>query len=49
MVIRADSEKDAVDIYNKTFKGKKFYQPWPDKIDPNGNCTYSNIKHTYFI
>ena len=48
MFITANSEKEAVDIYNKTYKGKTFWQPKPQKIDPDGSCVYGDVKHTYF-
>lgn len=48
MIIRAVDEKQAVEYYNEYFKGKHFYQPWPTKIDPEGNCIYGAVKETYY-
>ena len=48
MVIHALSEEQAVEYYNASYKGKRFYQPWPHKIDDNGNCTYGVVVDTYF-
>ena len=48
IVIRANDEADAEAFYNKTLLGKRFYQPWPAKIDENGNCVYGRVAETYF-
>ena len=46
--IRANDEAQAVEFYKKNIKGKRFYQPWPNKIDPKGNCIYGSVNYTYF-
>ncbi len=48
MIIRAENEQQAVEFYNRNFKGKRFYQPWPCKVEENGNCEYRNVARTYF-
>ena len=48
MTIRALDEAQAVDYYNQNIKGKSFFQPWPYKIDEDGNCTYGAVRETYF-
>lgn len=46
--IEADGEAAAIEVYNKTYKGKKFYQPWPDKINEEGNCVYGEVVETWY-
>ena len=48
LFIRAENEEQARAYYRKNIKGKKFYQPWPDKPTDSGNCTYGEIVETYF-
>ena len=48
MIIFAEDEAQAVSFYNKKYKGKKFFQPWPHKIDEGGNCIYDEVRETYF-
>lgn len=46
--IEADGEAAAIEIYNRTYKGRKFYQPWPDKINEAGNCIYGEVVDTWY-
>jgi len=48
MIIHADNEIQAVEFYNSKFKGKHFYQPYPHRIEENGNCEYRAVAETYF-
>lgn len=48
MVIRANSEKEAKDYYNKNLYGKQFIQIQPHKVVEKGNCIYDSIIETYF-
>lgn len=48
MIIKAKNESHAKEYYNATYKGKKFYQPWPHKINAKGNCVYGKVVETYF-
>ena len=47
LIIRAGSEKDAVNYYNSHFYGKHFWFN-AGKIENDGKCTYGRIKNTYF-
>jgi hypothetical protein len=46
--IYANNEEEAVKWFNANLKGKHFYQPWPAKINDNGNCIYDKVEETYF-
>ena len=48
MIIWANDEAHAIAYYNENIRGKRFYQPWPHKIDSNGNCMYDVVAETYF-
>lgn len=48
MLIKALNESQAKKYYQQNIQGKHFFQPWPDKPDPDGNCVYGEIKETYF-
>lgn len=48
LFIKAETEKKAAEYYNSNIRGKNFYQPWPHKINDQGNCTYDSIADTYF-
>ncbi|MBR4608074.1 MAG: hypothetical protein IKO41_17850 [Lachnospiraceae bacterium] len=48
LVIKARDEAHAVLFYNENYKGKRFYQSWPNKPDDAGNCVYGEVEKTYF-
>ncbi len=48
MIIKAESEEQAKKYYYDNFYGKRFYQPWPCKVDDKGNCIYGKVKETYY-
>ena len=48
MVIRANDEAQATEYYNRHYRGKRFFQPWPHTPDEKGNCIYGEIAETYF-
>lgn len=47
LIIRARTEKEAVDYYNKNFKGGRFNFDI-EKTVPDGKCIRGNVKKTYF-
>ena len=46
MVIYARDEEHAKEYYNANIKGKRFWQPWPRKLDEDGNCVYGKVLKT---
>lgn len=48
LFIRAEDEEQARQFYQTHLKGRRFWQPWPDKPNDEGNCVYGKIKETYF-
>lgn len=47
IIILAEDEKQAIDYYNRNYKGKRY---WFDvgKPEPNGKHEYRQVKETYF-
>ena len=47
MIILAEDEKQAIDDYNRNYRGKRY---WFDvgKPEPNGKHEYRQVKETYF-
>lgn len=47
MIIRAETEKQAMDYYRTHYEGKHFSFS-PGKIEPDGKCVYGAIRDTYY-
>lgn len=47
LIIRAMNEAQAVEYYNRNYKGKHFWFQ-AGKIEPDGKCVYGNVIETYF-
>ena len=48
LFIRAETEEQAKQFYRKNLQGRRFWQPWPEKPNGDGNCVYGEIRETYF-
>lgn len=47
IIIRANSEQEAVDYYNKHLKGGRFWFH-PGKTEADGKCVRGRVKSTYY-
>ena len=47
MIILAEDEKQAIDYYNRNYRGKRYWFN-AGKLEPDGKNEYRQVKETYF-